>query len=141
MYISYKWLFLIMMMAWVLFGINRTVLAAEGDVTVHTFSVHLQGRGLNNVNPGVGYDVTDTFRTGILYNSYKKPSVYAAYIVPWSPRIRAAFGVVTGYAFKDKRIQGKTYSAVPLVALEVDLTDTISILWFGTALNLEVKFK
>ncbi len=114
--------------------------AEQGDITLHTVSVHVGAPGLNNINPGVAYDVTDNVRVGGLYNSYKKPSVYAAYLYPLSSRFRIGAGIVTGYAIDGRRIKGKTVSAIPLLAAEFDVTKRLSVIWFGQAFNLEVKF-
>jgi len=126
---------------WAATGLVRTCNAAEGDVTVHTVSTHLGGSGLNNINPGVAYDLSDRLRLGALLNSFKKPSVYAAYLIPLGTRVRAGVGAVTGYQYKDGQVLGKTASAIPMLAVEVDVTKHVSVLWFGQALNLELKFR
>jgi hypothetical protein len=119
--------------------------AAEGDVTVHTVSTHIGVSGLNNINPGVAYDVTDNFRVGALVNSYKKPSAYAALMIPMGDRLRIGAGVISGYRFskgdEDGMVQGHTAGLVPLVAVEVDITKRLSAVWMGQAINLEVKFR
>lgn len=108
---------------------------------MHTVSTHLGGSGLNNINPGVAYDLSDRLRLGALLNSFKKPSVYAAYLIPLGTRVRAGVGAVTGYQYKDGQVLGKTASAIPMLAVEVDVTKHVSVLWFGQALNLELKFR
>lgn len=119
-----------------------------GDWTIHTVSAHVGVSGLNNVNPGVGYNVTDGLRVGALYNSYKKPSAYVAGFIDFPPgqnRVRVGGGLISGYTFDtsdtaDSLITGKTTGIVPLVAVEVDITKNVSVVWFGQAFNLEVKF-
>ena len=121
-------------------GMSKTCSADEGDITVHTASVHVGASGLNNINPGIAYDLKDRLRLGALLNSFKKPSVYAAYLIPLGTKVRVGVGVITGYEYKDGRVLGKTASAIPMLAVEVDITDHVSVLWFGQALNLELKF-
>lgn len=118
-------------------GLGRT---CSADVTVHTVSTHVGVDGLNNINPGIGIDYRDV-RFGALYNSFEKPSVYGAYIVPLHPRVRVGLGAVTGYEYRDGGIYGKTTGVMPLFAVEADITDNVSVLWFGRAINLELKFR
>lgn len=113
---------------------------AFGDVTVHTVSTHLQTSGLNNINPGVGYDF-GSLRLGGIYNSYKKPSLYAVGIIDVTDSFRVGAGVVSGYRFQDGLVvKGDHDSIIPLIAAEYDLTKHVSIVWFGEVLNLELKF-
>ena len=113
---------------------------AEG-FTVHTVSYHVGADDLNNVNVGLGYDIAENVRIGALYNSYSKPSAYAAAFVSLNKRVRIGAGVITGYAIgEDWRLEGKTTSILPLAAAEVDLTEHVSVIWFGQALNLALKF-
>ena len=112
----------------------------SADVTVHTVSTHVGVSGMNNINPGIGIDYRDV-RFGALYNSFEKPSVYGAYIVPLHPRVRVGLGAVTGYEYRDGGFYGKTTGVLPLFAVEADITDNVSVLWFGRAINLELKFR
>ena len=137
---NYRHYVSIALLLWASFGLARTVRADAGDITVHTASVHVGASGLNNINPGVAYDLKDRLRLGALLNSFKKPSVYAAYLIPLGTKVRVGVGVITGYEYKDGRVLGKTASAIPMVAVEVDITEHVSVLWFGHALNLEWKF-
>ncbi len=130
----------IIISALMLFGSSATY-GAEGDVTIHTVSTHVGVKGLNNINPGVAYDLTDRLRLGALLNSYKKPSAYAAYMIPILPRLRVGIGAISGYQLNGMRISGKTASVIPLFAVEVDVLKNISVVWMGQAINLEVKFR
>jgi hypothetical protein len=115
--------------------------AEQGDWTAHTVSVHVGVTGLNNFNPGLAYDVRDDLRVGALYNSYKKPSLYVAKLFNVGNRFRAGVGVVSGYKWESgEGVSGKTSGILPLVAAELDITNNVSIIWFGQAFNLEVKF-
>lgn len=110
--------------------------------TVHTVSVHAATQGLNNINPGIAYDVRDDLRVGAIYNSYKKPSLYVAKLFNVRKRFRAGLGVISGYTWDNDKggVYGKTSGILPLVAAEFDLAPGVSLLWFGEAFNLEVKF-
>lgn len=112
--------------------------------TIHTASVHFGPgtEGLNNVNPGVAYQFANNVRVGGLYNSYKLPSVYAAYIHDVTDNFHVGLGVVSGYTWSSEEhaLVGKANSVVPLLAVEADITDNVSLVWFGQAINLEVKF-
>lgn len=116
--------------------------AREGGWTVHTVSAHVATRGLNNFNPGIAYDVRDDLRVGGLYNSYEKPSFYVAKLFNVRKRFRAGLGIISGYTWdQDERdVVGKTSGILPFVAAEFDLAPGVSLLWFGEAFNLEVKF-
>jgi len=124
-----------------LLAVSGAVQAAKGDITVHTVSTHFGANGMNNINPGIAYNVHDRVRFGALVNSFKLPSAYGAYLLPVTEDIRLGFGLVTGYQFKDGRILGKTNSVIPLFAVEVDVIKNVSVLWFGTAVNVTLKFK
>jgi hypothetical protein len=121
---------------------------ARADWTLHTVSYHVQFPGardtdrLNNFNPGLAYDVTDIFRVGAFYNSYKKPSVYGAFFLPLGDRFRVGAGLVSGYAFEQGsfRVEGHTAGVIPLIAAEFDVTKHVSVAWFGQAFNLELKW-
>lgn len=126
----------------VLYCSGATINAVHADWTIHTVSAHVGVKGLNPYNPGIGYDVTDKVRVGALYNSYKKPSGYALYIVPLHPRFRFGAGLISGYKLNTNtwEVSGKTGSIIPAVALEADITRNVSAVWFGQAINLELKF-
>jgi hypothetical protein len=114
-----------------------------GEWTVHTVSYHFaidKDTDLNNINPGLGYDVSEYVRVGGYYNSFEKPSLYAAAFAEVYPRVKVGLGLVTGYQFDGQYITGSTYSVMPLVGVEVRITDNLAVAWFGQALNLEVKF-
>lgn len=117
--------------------------ASEGDFTVHTVSAHVGVSDLNNINPGLGYDITDDLRVGAFYNSYELPSFYIAKLIhiPFMPRIRAGLGVISGYTWDwdQEDVIGETGGLLPLVAIEADITRNVSVLWFGNAVNLEIK--
>lgn len=112
---------------------------SQAEVTLHTVSYHVGVSGMNNFNPGIAYQHKDV-RVGVLYNSFKLPTAYGAYIIPVHERVRFGVGAVTGYEWRDGGIYGKATGVLPLVAAEIDITDNVSVLWFGRALNLEVKF-
>lgn len=114
--------------------------SAEGGWTVHTVSVHVGASGLNNFNPGVGYALTDNFRVGALYNSYKVPSAYALGIYNVNSRFRVGAGVISGYTYNNGAVSGKASGVLPAVAAELDITKRLSVVWFGQAFNLEFKF-
>jgi hypothetical protein len=134
--------------------------AEQGDITLHTVSAHVGVSGLNNINPGVGYDLTDNVRVGGFYNSYRKPSAYVAAFLNIHPRFRVGAGVISGYSFQsedDETLKsadkpecsglcGNASGVLPLVAAEFDIVPQkgsrpgVSVVWFGQALNLEVKF-
>ena len=118
---------------------TRTAEAAEGDITIHTVSTHIGVSGLNNINPGVAYDVTDRLRVGVLRNSFKKPSAYAALMWALHDRVHLGVGVISGYGIEDGAIIGKTAGIIPLLAVELDITDHVSVVWMGQAINLELK--
>ena len=119
--------------------------AEQGDITVHTVSHHLQSDGLNNVNPGVAYDVTDHIRVGALYNSYKNPGAYVAAIYPMNDRVRIGAGLISWYKFQEGTIAQSDFGVIPMVAVEVDIIQTkryaVSGIWFGETLNLQIKFR
>lgn len=124
-------------------ALGLSTAAAGNDWTIHTVSVHVGVEDLNNLNPGIGYNVTDDIRVGAFYNSYKLPSVYAAKLIPLHPRVRLGLGAITGYKLvspDEGLIVGKATGVVPLLAIEADITDNVSVIWFGRALNLEVRF-
>ena len=114
--------------------------ADQGDITLHTVSVHVGVTGLNNINPGIAYDVRDDVRVGALYNSYNKPSLYVAKLIPIKRRLRIGLGVITGYTWRDNDVYGKTTGILPLLAVEADLLPGVSVIWFGQAISLELKF-
>ena len=116
--------------------------ADQGDWTVHTVSAHLITEDMNNFNPGLAYDITDNYRVGGLYNSFEKPSLYVARIFDVHSRVRVGAGIISGYKWDSDQndVVGKTASVLPFLAVEVDVTDNVSVIWFGEALNLEVKF-
>lgn len=127
----------------IILGLVFTPLAhADSKWTIHTVSTHLITDDMNNVNPGLAYDVREDIRIGALYNSYNRPSLYAAKIFPIHDRVRVGLGVITGYGWDSDEhdVYGKTTGVIPLLALELDVTKHVSIIWFGEALNLELKF-
>jgi hypothetical protein len=117
---------------------------AAAEWTIHTGSVHF-GSGsdeMNNLNPGIGYQFRNNVRVGALYNSYKYASAYAAYVYDVRDNVHLGFGAITGYKWDSdqKDLVGDSTGVVPLFAVEVDLSDSLSLLWFGQAINLEYKF-
>ena len=115
--------------------------SARADWTVHTVSEHIGQSGFNNVNPGLGYDYTPSLRVGGLYNSFERPSFYAVGIYNLTDSFRIGAGVISGYVIKDWEVgQGDHDSIIPIIAMEYDISDHVSIAWFGTVLNLELKF-
>ena len=118
--------------------VPSTVIA---DVSIHTVSLHMVSKGVNNFNPGVGYDIKSA-RVGILYNSFKRPSVYALGIIDITPILRIGAGVIRGYSFDTDNtvITRDDNHWMPLVAVEVDITKSLSLVWFGDAINVEYKF-
>jgi len=121
----------------------QPVEAEQGDITLHTVSAHVGISGLNNINPGIGYDLSDTVRVGAFYNSYRKPAVYALRIFPVTSRLRVGLGVVTGYRLREEHgdlvTSGKATSVLPALAVEFDITRRLSLAVLGQAINLEVK--
>lgn len=105
--------------------------ADQGNWTVHTVSMHFSNdEELNNINPGVAYDLFEYMRIGGVVNSYKRLSLYAVGIIPITHRLRVGVGTVNGY---DNGPQ-------PMAAIEYDILPDLSILWFGKAINMELKF-
>jgi len=108
--------------------------------SLHTVSHHIGVEGLNNLNPGLGYDVTPNLRVGAFYNSYKKPSTYVMGMVPVHRYVNIGAGLMSGYTMDDWQVSGKTSGFIPAVAVEVKLHRNLSAVWFGQAINLQVKF-
>ncbi len=105
--------------------------ADQGDWTAHTVSMHFNNdEELNNINPGAAYDLFKYMRIGGVINSYKHLSLYAVGIIPITHRLRVGVGVVNGY----------NNGPQPMAALEYDIRPNLSILWFGKAINMELKF-
>jgi len=132
---------------------SSDVLADEpGEITIHTASVHVPVPGgandLGELNPwnfGAGYNLTSWARVGAFYNSYRKPSTYAAAFYDVAPWFRVGAGVITGYKLnRDERGNWKAYGhpagILPLFAAEIDVTRHLSVAWFGQAFNLELKW-
>lgn len=115
--------------------------AVQADWTVHTVSDHLTREGLNNINPGLGYDVNKNFRIGGFYNSYEEPSFYAAGIANITDKFRIGAGIISGYQLKNGlAVEGSNSSIIPLVAMEYDITSDISAILIGDVLNVVFKF-
>lgn len=114
---------------------------AIADVTIHTVSVHLATSGMNNFNPGIGYDIGPV-RVGGLYNSYKRPGFYAIAIAPITPRFRVGAGVISGYRFdsENRVLMQDDNHFIPYIAAEYDISKSWSVAWFGEVLNIEYKF-
>lgn len=114
---------------------------AFAEVTIHTVSVHLVTSGMNNINPGIGYDIGPV-RVGALYNSYKRPGFYAIAIAPITPRFRIGAGVISGYRFdsENRVLMQDDNHFIPYIAAEYDVTKSLSVAWMGEVLNLEYKF-
>jgi hypothetical protein len=120
--------------------INASAVSAD-NLTVHTVSHHFITQDMNNVNPGLGYDVNKNLRIGGFYNSYEKPSFCSVGIANITDKFRVGVGVISGYKLQNSRIyEGKHTSLIPLIAMEYDITSDVSIAWFGEVLNLELKF-
>lgn len=117
---------------------------AAAEWTVHTGSVHFGPHAdeMNNFNPGLAYQFANNVRVGGFYNSYEKPSAYAAYVYDVRDNVHVGLGVISGYKWNSdqKDITGDTRGVLPLVAVEVDLNDSISLIWFAQAVSLEFKF-
>lgn len=120
-----------------------TALASAGEVVVHTGSIHFGPgtEGLNNFNPGIGYDF-GRYQVGGFYNSYELPSLYGAWKLPVTNRISVGLGLISGYAWDrdENALVGKRNGLVPLVAVSFRLTRHIGFTYFGQAINLEVRF-
>lgn len=118
--------------------------ADQGDITVHTLSMHFGSNAdqMNNINPGIAYDIRDDLRVGALYNSYYKPSLYVAKVIRLNRRLSAGLGVISGYKWssQERDVVGETYSIIPMLAVEARISDNVSVLWFGQAFNLQVRF-
>ena len=119
-----------------------TPYAASGEGwTAHTVSAHVGCPDCSWATPGLAYDVHSHVRIGALLNSYHKPSAYAVGIIPVRDNVRIGLGAASGYKLGHNfQLTGDTMSVAPVLAIEVDLTDHLSLLWFGQAINLEVKF-
>lgn len=113
---------------------------AHADWTVHTVSLHAQ-HGMNNLNPGLGFDLRPDWRVGAYYNSYKDVSAYSLYIHPLTDRLRIGVGLVTGYRWEGGVEKGEGRHVIPMLGLEYDINHRLSLGFFGTAVNLEVKFR
>lgn len=106
------------------------------EITIHTASVHLVTRGVNNLNPGISYDNGDV-RVGIFYNSHEKTALYATGIKDITPKFRVGYGVVSGYDLKHASTK---YGIIPLIVAELDVTDSWSLVMLADAINIEYKF-
>lgn len=67
---------------------NNAVIRTETTITEHRY---------NNVNPGLGYRTDDGYLFGLYYNSYKKPTMYAAKEFMLNDSFGAFVGLGTGY--------------------------------------------
>ena len=107
----------------------------SADWTAHLVSTHYNNNDLyNNINPGLAYTTDSYYRFGALKNSFKHLSLYAMKVVPIRSNLRFGFGAISGY----ERETG--YKVLPAFAVEYDLNDRFSVVWFGAGINLEVKF-
>lgn len=107
--------------------------AQAGDWSFHLVSVHPGQSGMNNINPGASYRMNDNLRLGALRNSYEKTSIYVMGIAPVAPKWRVGMGLISGYQER----YGE--SVIPAIAVEYDVTDSFSLVWFGLAFNVEVR--
>jgi len=110
--------------------------AVQDNWTLHTVSIHPGQSGMNNINIGVAYNVTDNIRIGAVHNSYEKVSLYVVNITTINDNWRIGTGVASGYRSEF----WSSSPVIPVISVEYDITDNLSVLWFGTAINLEVKF-
>jgi len=114
--------------------------AVAGELMVHTVTAHVGlGQKLRTFTPGLAY-TTNGKRVGVLSNSYGKPSLYAAAIIPISQRTRIGVGAISGYKYSNMTIDDDSTSVIPLVAAEVDVTDSVTLIWFMQAINISIKF-
>ena len=115
-----------------------------GDLSFHTFSAHIKEDNREEFTPGIAF-TEGGYRFGYLRNSFKINSFYGTKIFRISDSMRLGLGVITGYEYATTEdgtgITGKNGGAIPFVAVEKDITDNISVLWFGRAVNLIVKFR
>lgn len=98
---------------------------------MHLVSTHPGQSGLNNINPGIAYNVTDDIRIGAVRNSYKRLSLYVMEVYSVTDRLRIGAGAASGYEAEFGS------PIIPVVAVEYDITDSFSVVWFGLAFNLE----
>lgn len=105
------------------------------DWIIHTVSQHPFDSGVNNINPGVAYD-TGEYRSGVFYNSYKRTSFYTAKVSSITTKLKIGYGVASGYSseFWDSS------PLIPIIAMEYNVTNNLSLIWFGKAINIGVKF-
>jgi len=115
--------------------------AKTGYYTVHTFTTHFHVEGLETFTPGIAYTNENGTRFGVLRNSYKLPSLYVAKTIDFHSWLRIGVGLATGYTIQNGRIEGKRTGIIPFPAIEVDITNNLSVLWMADAINLELKFK
>ena len=113
--------------------------ANAGQLLLHTFTAHIHDPGLEAVTPGIAYQ-TNGYRFGILRNSYRFTSVYMSRIYPITNSLRTGVGIVSGYGVKGGCVVGRRNGLIPFIAVEKDLTDNVSLVWFATAINLEVRW-
>ena len=117
-----------------------TVPVQAGEIVVHTFTVHAGGEKLEKFTPGLGYTTNSNYRFGILRNSYKLPSIYAVKMFPVFKGVQIGMGAITGYRLKGIKIGKDEDGVIPLLAAEIDIVKNVSIIWFGQAISLALKF-
>lgn len=109
--------------------------------TTHTVSGTFNER--NNV---LIAQLDNGFTVGSMANSYHKPSMLFGYVQPDKP---IAFGIVfaTGYEpenfFLDKYLDSTPLMPMPLISLNISLTDTVSLstnIVSGVVINTGLKF-
>lgn len=140
-------MYVVLVIAFFMALFSGDAFAEQGDFTFHTVSYHLVTEDMNNINPGIGYDVTDGLRVGAIYNSYEKPGVYAAGILQVHDRVKVGAGFITGYKFaRGFQVAQEDFGMIPFLGAEVDLIKAkpgrpgASLIIFGEVLNLAVKY-
>lgn len=110
-------------------------------VHTHTYHQHQEGQEIEAFTPGLGYETDGGYRFGALRNSFGIPSVYAVKTFPENKRFRFGLGAISGYEWTGRGLRGRERGAVPIVGAEYDILDNVSVVWFGQALNLVLKWE
>jgi len=110
------------------------------EFVVHTFTYHAGGEKLETFTPGLGYTTNSSYSFGALRNSFKSSSIYIVKMFPIFKGVRVGMGAITGYYHKGGRVGKDEDGVIPLLAAEIDITKNVSVIWFGNAFNLTLKF-
>jgi len=119
--------------------LNTPIAYAEGQFSIHLVTGHIGINNLETVTPGIAY-TEKGYRAGVIRNSFRLPSFYAAKLYDINHRLRFGLGIITGYSIEGLHLKGDTSGVIPLLAAEFDINNQLSILFTGRAFNLELKF-